>query len=134
MLKEFIICTIIIIMIFIGNGLTQGYSEDSIESMNQKLVNLEEMINKDKSEISNDDKEKIKMAEEEISKQWEEMFSRLAYYIEHEELEKFSKNLENIKTYIRIEKYEEAIKEIGEGIFILNHIEDKYSFNLQNIF
>lgn len=134
MLKEFIICTIIIIMIFIGNGLTQGYSEDSIESMNQKLVNLEEMINKDKSEISNDDKEKIKMAEEEISKQWEEMFSRLAYYIEHEELEKFSRNLENIKTYIRIEKYEEAIKEIGEGIFILNHIEDKYSFNLQNIF
>lgn len=134
MLKEFIICTIIIIMIFIGNGLTQGYSEDSIESMNQKLVNLEEMINKDKSEISNDDKEKIKMAEEEISKQWEEMFSRLAYYIEHEELEKFSKNLENIKTYIKIEKYEEAIKEIREGIFILNHIEDKYSFNLQNIF
>lgn len=134
MLKEFIICTIIIIVIFIGNGLTQGYSEDSIESMNQKLVNLEEMINKDKSEILNDDKEKIKKAEEEISKQWEEMFSRLAYYIEHEELEKFSKNLENIKTYIRIEKYEEAIKEIGEGIFILNHIEDKYSFNLQNIF
>lgn len=134
MLKEFIICTIIIIMIFIGNGLTQGYSEDSIESMNQKLVDLEEMINKDKSEILNDDKEKIKKAEEEISKQWEEMFSRLAYYIEHEELEKFSKNLENIKTYIRIEKYEEAIKEIREGIFILNHIEDKYSFNLQNIF
>ncbi len=134
MLKEFIICTIIIIVIFIGNGLTQGYSEDSIESMNQKLVNLEEMINKDKSEILNDDKEKIKKAEEEISKQWEEMFSRLAYYIEHEELEKFSKNLENIKTYIRIEKYEEAIKEIREGIFILNHIEDKYSFNLQNIF
>ena len=134
MLKEFIICTIIIIVIFIGNGLTQGYSEDSIESMNQKLVNLEEMINKDKSEILNDDKEKIKKAEEEISKQWEEMFSRLAYYIEHEELEKFSKNLENIKTYIRIEKYEEAIKEIREGIFILNHIEAKYSFNLQNIF
>ena len=134
MLKEFIICTIIIIVIFIGNGLTQGYSEDSIESMNQKLVNLEEMINKDKSEILNDDKEKIKKAEEKISKQWEEMFSRLAYYIEHEELEKFSKNLENIKTYIRIEKYEEAIKEIREGIFILNHIEDKYSFNLQNIF
>ena len=69
MLKEFIICTIIIIVIFIGNGLTQGYSEDSIESMNQKLVNLEEMINKDKSEILNDDKEKIKKAEEEISKQ-----------------------------------------------------------------
>ena len=99
----------------------QGINENSLVSR-YVLVN------------SFDDKEKIKKAEEEISKQWEEMFSRLAYYIEHEELEKFSKNLENIKTYIRIEKYEEAIKEIREGIFILNHIEDKYSFNLQNIF
>lgn len=134
MLKEFIICTIIIVGIFIGNGLTQGYTEDSIQSMNQKLVNLEEMIHKDKSMLTNEEKEKIKIAEEEICHQWDEMFSKLAYYIEHEELEKFSKNLENIKTYLKMETYEDATKEIGEGIFILNHIEDKYSFNLQNIF
>ena len=62
------------------------------------------------------------------------MFSKLAYYIEHEELEKFSVNLENLKIYIQLEDYENAIKEINEGIFILNHIEYKYTFNLQNIF
>lgn len=134
MLKEFIICIIIVVGILIGNGLTQGYTEDSIQSMNQKLVNLEEKIHKDKSVLTNEEKEKIKIVEEEIHYQWEEMFSKLAYYIEHEELEKFSKNLENIKTYLKMEAYEDATKEIGEGIFILNHIEDKYSFNLQNIF
>lgn len=134
MIKEFIICIIIIMGIFIGNGMTQGYSKDSIESINQNLETLEEMTSKEKSELTNEEREKIKITEENISKQWEEMFNRLAYYIEHEELEKFSKNLENIKTYLKIENYENATKEIGEGIFILNHIEEKYSFDLQNIF
>ena len=129
MLKEFVICTIILILIFVGNGITQGYSRSSIEDINEKLVDLREEMNKE--EIN--DKEVVKK-EEEIDKQWEEMFSRLAYYIEHEELEKVSKNLENIKTYISLKEYDNAIKEINEGIYILNHIEDKYSFNLQNIF
>lgn len=129
MVKEFFICTIILILIFIGNGITQGYSRNSIESINEKLANLREEMNKE--EISD---EEVAKKEEEIDKQWQEMFSRLAYYIEHEELEKFSTNLENAKTYIRLKEYDNATKEINEGIYILNHIEDKYSFNLQNIF
>ena len=129
MLKEFVICTIILILIFVGNGITQGYSRSSIEDINEKLVDLREEMNKE--EIND---EEVVKKEEEIDKQWEEMFSRLAYYIEHEELEKVSKNLENIKTYISLKEYDNAIKEINEGIYILNHIEDKYSFNLQNIF
>ena len=129
MVKEFFICTIILIVIFIGNGITQGYSRNSIENINEKLANLREEMNKE--EIN---EEEVKKKEEGIDKQWEEMFSRLAYYIEHEELEKVSKNLENTKTYIKLKEYDNAIKEVNEGIYILNHIEDKYSFNLQNIF
>lgn len=129
MLKEFVICTIILILIFVGNGITQGYSRSSIEDINEKLVDLREEMNKE--EIND---EEVVKKEEEIDKQWKEMFSRLAYYIEHEELEKVSTNLENTKTYIKLKEYDNAIKEINEGIYILNHIEDKYSFNLQNIF
>ena len=129
MVKEFFICTIILILIFIGNGITQGYSRSSIENINEKLANLREEMNKEEM-----NHEEIVKKEEEIDKEWEEMFSRLAYYIEHEELEKVSKNLENTKTYIKLKEYDNSIKEINEGIYILNHIEDKYSFNLQNIF
>ena len=129
MLKEFVICTIILILIFVGNGITQGYSRSSIENINEKLAKLREEMNKE--EIND---EEVVKKEEEIDKQWEEMFSRLAYYIEHEELEKVSRNLENTKTYISLKEYDNATKEINEGIYILNHIEDKYSFNLQNIF
>ena len=129
MVKEFVICIMILILIFVGNGITQGYSRSSIENINEKLANLRKEMNKE--EINH---EEIVKKEEEIDKEWEEMFSRLAYYIEHEELEKVSKNLENTKTYIKLKEYDNSIKEINEGIYILNHIEDKYSFNLQNIF
>ena len=129
MVKEFVICLMILILILVGNGITQGYSRSSIENINEKLANLRKEMNKE--EINH---EEIVKKEEEIDKEWEEMFSRLAYYIEHEELEKVSKNLENTKTYIKLKEYDNAIKEINEGIYILNHIEDKYSFNLQNIF
>lgn len=129
MVKEFVICIMILILIFVGNGITQGYSRSSIENINEKLANLREEMNKE--EINH---EEIVKKEEEIDKEWKEMFSRLAYYIEHEELEKVSKNLENTKTYIKLKEYDNSIKEINEGIYILNHIEDKYSFNLQNIF
>lgn len=129
MVKEFFICTIILILIFIGNGITQGYSRNSIEDINEKLADLREEMNQE--EIN---EEEIVKHQEEIDKQWEEMFSKLAYYIEHEELEKVSRNLENMKTYIGLKEYDNTTKEINEVIYILNHIEDKYSFNLQNIF
>ena len=129
MVKEFFIYTMILILIVIGNGITQGYSRSSIENINEKLDNLMEEMNKE--EIN---EEEVVKKEEEIDKQWQEMFSKLAYYIEHEELEKVSRNLENTKTYIKLKEYDNATKEINEGIYILNHIEDKYSFNLQNIF
>ena len=129
MLKEFFICTIILIFIFLGNGITQGYSRDSIENINGKLTNLREEMHKEKI-----NEEEVIKHEEEIDREWKEMFSKLAYYIEHEELEKVSTNLENTKTYIQLKEYDNAIKEVNEGLYILNHIEDKYSFNLQNIF
>ena len=154
MLKEFIICTIILILIFVGNGITQGYSRSSIENINEKLAILREEMNQEEmnqeemnqeemnqeemnqEEMNQEEinEEEIGKHQEEIDKQWEEMFSKLAYYIEHEELEKVSRNLENIKTYIDLKEYDNATKEINEVIYILNHIEDKYSFNLQNIF
>ena len=129
MLKEFLICAIIIIVILVGNTVTQGYSRNSIEEINDKLRELKQMLDDEEK-----NEEQIQVKKEEIEQDWEDMFSKLAYYIEHDELEKFARILENIKTYIEVKEYDNVDKEINEGIFILEHIEDKYSFNLQNIF
>lgn len=129
MLKEFLICIIIITGIVVGNLITQNYSVRSIEDINNQLRELKGTMQNEET-----NEEEIHSKVEKIDKQWNDKFSKLAYYIEHDELEKFAKNLEGIKIYTELEDYENAMKEINEGIFILEHIEYKYSFNLQNIF
>ena len=129
MYKEVIICIIIVTVLFIGNTITEKYTSSSVEELSKQLTELkEELIKKEKSN------EFIYEKMEQIENEWQIRHQKLAYYIEHDELEKFAKNLENIKTYTEMEDYDNATKEINEGIFILEHIEDKYSFNLQNIF
>lgn len=130
MIKELLICSIIIVIIVIGNSVTHKYTMDSIEKLNEKLDNLEQLIKDNKEKKT----EEVDKKQNEIYDDWKNMFSKLAYYIEHQELEKFAINLENIKTYLELEQFDDAIKEINEGIYILNHIEEKYSFSWQNIF
>ena len=60
MVKEFFICTMILILIVIGNGITQGYSRSSIENINEKLTNLREEMNKEENATINKEPETIK--------------------------------------------------------------------------
>ena len=62
------------------------------------------------------------------------MYKKLAYYIEHDELEKIELYLTALKSNIETKEYNQAVVEVDSCIFILKHIEEKYSFNLQNIF
>lgn len=62
------------------------------------------------------------------------MHKKLAYYIEHDELEKVDTAIVTMKSYIKTNDYSLAIAELEEGKFVLEHIKDKNSFNLQNIF
>ena len=58
----------------------------------------------------------------------------LAFYIEHNELEKVETNYVVGNSFIENGEYEEALSEIEKNIFVLQHINDKYSINLENIF
>lgn len=129
MWKEIVICIMIIVIILIGNVVTQNYTKESIEDISGKLKNLEENIEKDAK-----NKEVLESKVKEINDNWEERHNKLAFYIEHDELEKFETNLKSLNSYLKNEVYEEVTNEIDKSIFILEHIEDKYAFNLQNIF
>lgn len=65
---------------------------------------------------------------------WDNMYKKLAYYIEHDELEKIELYITALKSNVETEEYNQAVEKIDSCIFILKHIEEKYSFNLQNIF
>ena len=79
-------------------------------------------------------KENIKNKKEEIKKEWENIHDKLAYFIEHDELEKVKTDLTALNSFIETKEYAEAISELDKCVFVLKHIEDKYAFNLQNVF
>ena len=131
MWKEVVICLIIVALIVIGNNTTQSFSSDTIVEITSQLNELKDILNQDEMQTDN---EQAKIKIDEISEVWKEKYKTLAYYIEHNELEKIETNLVGIKSYIESNELPEALEELDTASFILSHIEEKYAFNLQNIF
>ena len=127
MLKEAIICIVIIIGIFGLEFYTQNFTSKSVKEITEIFDKIEERISKNEVEEA---KNEIKN----ISSKWEEKQKKLAYYIEHDELEKVHTAIVKLKSYVETENFSEAIAELYEGKFIIEHIQEKNSFNLQNIF
>ncbi len=131
MWKETIICVVIVIAIVIGNYITQNYTVQSVEELTSKLGELKQEIVKEEGDI---DREKANNKMEEIKKSWEARHDKLAYFIEHDELEKVETDLTSLKSFIETNSYSEATSELDKSVFVLQHIEDKYAFNLENVF
>ena len=129
MLKETIICLVIIITIFIFDNRTQAYTSQSVKQTVNSLENLRKEVSEE-----NKDNEKMKKSINEIYNEWMQFHDKLAFYIEHDELEKVETEMVGLKGNINIEEYETVVSEIDKCIFILEHIEDKYKFSLDNIF
>lgn len=131
MQKEIVVCIFIIALIIVGNVVTQNYTVESVESLADQLSDLKSDIFKEEENIERDSiKDKIKQIED----NWESRHDKLAYYIEHDELEKVETNLTSLRSFIEANENSEAVSELDKSVFVLKHIEDKYAFNLQNIF
>lgn len=127
-MKEIIISLIIIISITIGNKITQNYTKYSVEETSNLLISLKEDI------VSSENSENIQNKINNIHNQWDEKHNKLAYYIEHDELEKVETNLTALKSYVEMGEETESVNKVDETIYILRHIEEKNKFNLENIF
>lgn len=127
MIKELTISITIIITIFILDLYTQNYTKTTISETTQKLSELQQ-------EISKNNFEQIEEKLNDTEKEWKEVHNNLAYYIEHDELEKVDTALVTMKSYIDSQDYTSASSELQKSIFVLEHIQKKNSFSLENIF
>lgn len=135
MLKESIICIVILVSIFIGNYCTQNYTKTSVTELSNMLNNLEEEIGENTNqEKAEEQKNTIENKTQELYNNWKERYAKLAYFIEHDELEKVESEIVSLKGNIEVDEYGEVVNQIEKTKFILKHIEEKYKFNLQNIF
>ena len=127
MFRETVICIVIIISIVCLDLFTQNFTKQNVELIVKELSSIKEEIVLGDREIT---KEKI----DELDKNWKDKHDKLAYYIEHDELEKVDTAIVNMKSYFETEDFSSAVAELEESKFILEHIQQKNSFNLQNIF
>lgn len=135
MYKEIIITIIIIGIVLIGNALTQNNTTKAVDVISSKLQNIQtEIIKTNKEGEEDKKKEKIEKSLKETETTWEEEYEKMAYYIEHTELEKVQTELSRLKANIQTKQYETAIENIAACSFILKHIQDKSALKIVNIF
>lgn len=118
--KEIIIIFIIVTAIVVGNIITQNYTTKSVGILTEDLERL-------RKDLSTENLNKV-------YENWQKIYDKMAYYIEHDELEKVETNITEMKSYVESNENFETLSKIDKTIFVLKHIEDKYIFNFQNIF
>lgn len=129
MKKEFIICIIIVALIIITNIITQNYTKECVNQMNQKLDILKEA-----SLSNNVNEQNIEDSINNIETDWNSYQEKLAFYIEHDELEKVESQIFAMKGFSEIKKYDEVVPELEKCVFILDHIKEKTTLNVKNVF
>ena len=129
MYKELIIIIIIIMLVIVGNIITQNNTNKTVETISEELDVF-------RNEISNKNvrQEDAQNHIGKINDTWGKRSETLAYYIEHDELEKVTTELTKLKADVETENYEFAIENLDNCIFILEHIKDKSALKIVNIF
>ena len=132
MKRELITCIVIIVFIVTLNAVTQGYNQESADEITSQLQELKEVV------LLKIKEEEPQKQEQDILKQimenWQERHEKLAYFIEHDELEKVETELQYVKANLEVQEYQASMENIENSIFILNHIKEKFTLQIKNIF
>ena len=127
MYKEIVIILTIIVLIVGLDILTNNYTTKSVAIMSEELNVLRKAILEGRKEDSQNKMSHIK----EI---WQQKKEVLAYYLEHDELEKVETQLIGLAANINMGEQKESIVQLDTAIFILEHIEKKEKFDISSIF
>lgn len=131
MKKEILVVIIILILIIIINMICQNYLSKAVYLTNKQIEELSVLSKKCLD--NTDEKDNIKRQLENTNDEWNIYRTNLSLYIEHDELEKVDTSFALFNTYIDLENYEDAIPEMKECIFILDHIKKKNKMSISNL-
>ena len=127
MYKELIIIVIVIAIIVGLDIITNRYTEQTLEILSNELNILKDYILKENKEKSEEQMQKIKQ-------RWEERYEILAFYIEHDELEKVETEMVKLEADIEVEEFKHCVSELETTNFILEHIQEKEEMHLRSVF
>lgn len=127
MVKEIIIIIVVIALVIGLDIISNNYLNDSVEELCNNLNELRILILEANKA---DAKKQMKTVKE----QWKQKYNVMAYYIEHDELEKVETELVRLSADIDMEEYKHCINELDTAIFILEHIRQKEKLDIKSIF
>lgn len=127
MYKELIIIIVVIILIVGLDVITNKYTKETLQILSGDLKILREYI-LDEDKIKSEEQMKI------IKQNWEERYKILAFYIEHDELEKVETEMVKLQADIEVEEFKHCVSELETIIFILEHIQEKEEMHLRSVF
>lgn len=126
MVKEISIIIVILVIIFSANFIVLKHLEDTSDVLIQKIA-----------EINYNIKENIDVAKElinELEEKWEETNRTWSTIVIHQELDQIELSLLTAKAAVENGLVDDALIEVNKLNFLLEHISEKESFKLKNIF
>lgn len=127
--KELVISIIVIALVAIGNVITQRNTIEAVNQISNELALLRQEMEKEKV-----DQEKSSEQMRKVEEVWKKTYGLMAFYIEHNELEKVQTELTKLKADIHMKEYAQGVENLESCIFILEHIKDKSALKIVNIF
>ena len=127
MYKEIIIIFVVIALIVGLDIITNKYTKETLQILSGDLKILREYI-------LDEDKRKAEEQMKKVKQNWEERYKILAFYIEHDELEKAETELVKLEADIEVEEFKHCVSELETTIFILEHIQEKEEMHFRSVF
>ena len=127
MYKEIIIILTVVALVVGLDLISNKYLKDVV-------IELSSELNKLKVQILKENKEEAQSQMLKVKEIWAEKYKVLAYYIEHDELEKVETELVRLSADIDMEEYKNCINELNTSIFILEHIQKKEKLDIISVF
>lgn len=127
MYKEIMIIIIVVALVIGLDIISNNYLKESVTELSNELNILKIKILQEKQEEAQKQMQALK-------EKWKEKYKVLAYYIEHDELEKVETELVRLASDIDMEDYKHCINELNTAIFILEHIGKKEKLDIISIF
>lgn len=131
MLKETMICLVIIIGVFVLNNLAEKYTEETTKAIEERLSNLK--VNLESME-EEQEAQSLKEELDSIYDEWKSYYKYLSYYVDHGELGKIDLNLISAKSLIDSGEFNVAMSEVEMCIYELKYMQSRYELNISNIF
>lgn len=130
-MKECIIMITIIVIVFSGDAMIQGYLENSSNTLENQLQELKEKAIESKE---TENREEVKETFEKLEEEWEKTNKIWSVIVIHEELDNIEESLTKAKSSIYDGEVEEALEEIETAIFFIKHVREREKILLKNIF